>query len=62
MGREIVRLVDVNKSAGYYQVVWDGRNSHGKELTSGIYIYRMTGEDSKGKEQFMMTKKFLLLK
>lgn len=41
LGREVVILVDAPKTAGKYDVVWDGRNSHGERVSSGMYIYRL---------------------
>jgi hypothetical protein len=40
-GQEIIRLVDKKMSAGYYTVSWDGRNSSGVEVSTGVYIYRL---------------------
>ena len=41
LGQEVVRLVDSYLEPGYQQVVWDGRNRYGREVSSGIYIIRM---------------------
>lgn len=41
-GREVARLVDERREAGYHQVVWDGRAATGREVPSGIYIARLT--------------------
>jgi hypothetical protein len=38
MGREVNRLVDDERGAGFYQVVWDGRGSSRAPLASGIYF------------------------
>jgi len=47
-GREIGILVNQRQSAGSYQVVWDGRNSLGEKVESGIYLYRLrAGEFSR---------------
>ena len=51
LGKEITTLVNEQKSAGIYEV-----NFNGSELTSGIYFYRLTSGE------FSDTKKFLLLK
>jgi len=29
-------------AAGHYGIVWDGRDSSGKELSSGVYLYKMS--------------------
>jgi len=41
LGQEVVTLVDSRQKGGTYQVVWDGRDSGGKEVASGIYFYRL---------------------
>lgn len=49
-GREIATLIDEEKQAGYYQVIFDTIN-----LSSGIYFYKLQA----GK--FVQTKKMILL-
>ncbi len=41
IGREMVRLVDRDMTAGYHQVIWNGRDSVGREVPTGLYIARM---------------------
>jgi YVTN family beta-propeller protein len=55
-GRRVRTLVDGNKRADMYKVVWDGTNDAGQSVATGIYFYRITA----GK--FVQTKKMLLLK
>ena len=56
LGQKVRTLVDEPKSAGSYEVVWDGKNERGDNLASGIYFYRLQiGEESQ-------TKRMLLLK
>jgi len=44
-GQEVRMLVNARQPAGVNAVVWDGRDESGKEVSSGIYIYRLqTGE------------------
>jgi hypothetical protein len=44
-GQEVRMLVNARQPAGVNSVVWDGRDESGKEVSSGIYIYRLqTGE------------------
>jgi hypothetical protein len=40
-GRRIVRLVDAVQDEGLHRVVWDGRDSNGSEVASGIYFSRL---------------------
>jgi hypothetical protein len=40
-GQEVRTLVNARQPAGVNSVVWDGRDESGKEVSSGIYIYRL---------------------
>jgi hypothetical protein len=40
-GRHVVTLMDEEKLAGYYEAVWDGRNSAGTPVPAGVYFYRV---------------------
>lgn len=41
LGTEVRRLEDGWREAGYYYVIWDGRNSSGREVASGVYLVQM---------------------
>jgi Zn-dependent metalloprotease len=45
MGRKVVNLVDEKLRAGSYQVKWDGHNSAGLEVASGVYFYKLNVGD-----------------
>ncbi len=44
-GQKVKALVDENKSAGNYDIVWDGTDLSGKPVSSGVYFYRMSSPD-----------------
>ncbi|MFQ6092411.1 MAG: FlgD immunoglobulin-like domain containing protein [bacterium] len=56
LGEEVRTLVDELKDAGYYTVTWDGKDSGGLGVASGVYFYRLTAGD------FTSTKRMVLLK
>jgi len=56
MGQEVRNLVSENQPAGYYQIIWDGKNDYGLNVSSGIYLCHITV----GK--FIKTRKMLLVK
>jgi len=56
LGREIRKLLDENQSVGEHAVQWDGRNSEGNEVASGLYVYRLNADS------FHQTRKMLLLR
>ena len=43
-GRQVRTLVDGEVDAGYHVAVWDGRDDHGVEVSSGVYFCRMVAE------------------
>jgi hypothetical protein len=45
MGKEAAVLVDQKKEAGFYSVRWDGRNSQGNPVSSGIYFVKIQADD-----------------
>jgi len=61
LGQEVATLVNGARAAGLHSVVWDGRNSNGAQMGSGVYICRMTGAKESG-EPIVSVKRMLLLK
>ncbi|MBT5876647.1 MAG: T9SS type A sorting domain-containing protein, partial [Candidatus Latescibacteria bacterium] len=57
LGQEIVRLVDSVHSAGTYRAVWSGTDATGREVASGIYLYRLNSATG-----FTETRRMTLLK
>jgi len=54
-GQLISILIDRNYDAGYHSVVWDGKNLHGDDVSSGIYIYRIeTGNVTDSKKMTLI--------
>lgn len=44
-GQKVITLVDGPHQAGPHTIDWDGRNSLGRQLGTGVYLYRLrTGE------------------
>jgi hypothetical protein len=41
-GKKVAVLADGPRSAGGHTVVWDGKNSKGKPVSSGLYIFEVT--------------------
>jgi hypothetical protein len=54
-GRMMRLLVDRMQEPGYYGVFWDGTDSRGQEVGSGIYFYRLTaGGESRMRKMIML--------
>jgi hypothetical protein len=41
LGREVTKLVEGYMEPGYHQTMWDGRDTSGRAVPSGIYIARL---------------------
>lgn len=41
LGKKVRTLVNENQSAGSYRVKWDGKDDRGKDVSSGIYVYKI---------------------
>jgi hypothetical protein len=54
-GRMVRILVNQEKESGRYLVHWDGRDEHGEEVGSGIYLYKLiTGSFSSIKKMVIL--------
>lgn len=55
-GRLVASLVSGQQTAGPHQVTWNGRNTSGSQVGSGIYFYRLRTEN------FEKTRRMLLIR
>lgn len=56
LGQRTVTLVDGVQAAGTHAVVWAGKDTHGDDVASGMYFYRLRTDVG------VLTKKMVLLK
>lgn len=56
LGQLVTTLVDRSMAPGQYSVVWDGTDTRGTRVASGVYLYRLKSGDAS------LTKKMVLLK
>ncbi|MFQ6114895.1 MAG: FlgD immunoglobulin-like domain containing protein [bacterium] len=55
LGQEVRTLVDEDQPAGFYEVMWDGKDNNGQRVASGVYLYKLETRD------FVQTRKMVLL-
>ena len=55
-GRLVAVLVDEIRPAGIYSTVWNGKDTNGSPMASGVYFYRLTADD------IVRTSKMILLR
>lgn len=56
LGQEVRTVVDESLEAGYHKVVWDGRDAVGRQVASGIYIYRLKAASNIQSRRMMLLK------
>lgn len=55
-GRKVKKITDQNWPAGYHELQWNGRNSNGEMVGTGVYFIRMQSD------KFIQYKKMIFLK
>ena len=55
-GKKIMDWNFKGKAAGWHQVIWNGRDAHGNQVSTGMYIYSLYADD------FTETMKMVLMK
>jgi hypothetical protein len=61
-GKEIMTLVDEDKTSGSYAVSWDGTNTHHQQVSSGVYFYSLDVFNNSALPSYRQTQKMLLLR
>ncbi|HVP35687.1 MAG TPA: cohesin domain-containing protein [Terriglobales bacterium] len=56
LGQKVTTLVDETEEAGILQAIWNGKDSKGNTVTSGVYFYRIKADN------FSEVKKMVLMK
>jgi hypothetical protein len=62
LGQLVKTIVDEAEEAGYYSVQWDGKNEYGVNVTSGVYVYRISAVQDGKSGSFVAAKKMSLVK
>jgi hypothetical protein len=56
VGQQIRTLVDEAKSPGNYTIAWDGMDSKGNHLSSGLYFYQLKVGNSTSEKKMLLLK------
>ncbi len=56
LGQKVTVLVDEKMAAGRYSLVWDGKNSAGRYVSSGVYFSRLSAGDNTEVKKMLMLK------
>ena len=55
-GRHVRTLVDQSTPAGDHEVRWDGRDDTGRQVPSGVYVYRLTAPGIQEARKLMLAR------
>lgn len=53
-GQLVKTLVNEHQNTGHYNVIWNGRDSSGRSVGSGVYLYRMQAGDYSSTRKMML--------
>jgi hypothetical protein len=56
LGQKVRTLVNTNQAAGFKNIVWNGLNDGGEQVSTGIYIYRIEADG------FVQSRKMVFMK
>jgi len=45
LGRNVKTMLSETMTAGYHDIIWNGKDDSGNNVASGIYLYRLQAED-----------------
>ncbi len=62
MGAKVKSFAIPSQSAGYQNILWDGRNENGNAVSSGVYIYRFNIKSLENNQAFVKSAKLMLMK
>jgi len=61
LGREVIELLNTKKSPGRYEVVWDGKNSAGISVSTGVFICKIEVQTG-SRKAFQQSRKMILIR
>jgi methionine-rich copper-binding protein CopC len=56
LGQKVKTLVNKQLPAGSYTAAWDGTDSDGKALATGIYLYRLKADNYSASRKMLLVK------
>ncbi|MFH1373233.1 MAG: T9SS type A sorting domain-containing protein [bacterium] len=55
VGQKVAVLLSENLSAGYKRVTWDGKDQHGTDIATGVYLYKLSaGEYTESRKMLLI--------
>lgn len=61
-GRAVEKILQARLAPGKHTVRWNAKDERGRQLDSGVYLYRLHARYGRSQKEFVATKKLTLLK
>ena len=55
-GRLVVTLVNESRSAGPHEIVWQGVDAKGGQVSSGVYLYELRAGDFRESKRMVLVR------
>ncbi len=62
MGHEVITLINGFENTGFKEIVWEGINTSGHPVPSGMYFYRLDAKGVESGESFHQSKKMIMMR
>lgn len=62
LGQKVASIIDQNYSAGYHVAFWNGMNSTGMQVASGLYFYEFEAKAVNGERSLHKIEKMMLIR
>ncbi|MBU1320051.1 MAG: T9SS type A sorting domain-containing protein [candidate division Zixibacteria bacterium] len=56
LGQAVTTLVEGDLQPGVHHFTWNGRDSYGEEVATGVYFYRLTVDDARSAKKMVLLK------
>jgi hypothetical protein len=56
LGRSVVTLLEDVRDQGYHAIAWDGTSASGEDLSSGVYLYRVSSDGHTEQRKMVLLK------
>ena len=56
LGQEIRTLVNAAQASGVYTVAWNGQDAFGRQVSTGVYLYRLQAGQNIAVKKMVFTK------
>ena len=55
-GQKVITLINEEKETGFHKIIWNGRDSNNRKVSSGVYFYRIITEKNEKIKKMILIK------